>query len=61
MWLINSSMPFFLFKKTEVKELKRRVRDVVQPDRELGHVDRKKDSLAVIEREKNEEGRCLDC
>jgi hypothetical protein len=24
----------------EVKELKRRVRDVIQPDRDLGHVDR---------------------
>ncbi|KAI9735308.1 MAG: hypothetical protein M1818_006502 [Claussenomyces sp. TS43310] len=30
----------------ETKELKRRVRDVIEPDRDLGHVDRKHKSLA---------------
>lgn len=35
--LIRSVRPI---NKTEVKELKRRVRDIIQPGRGLGHVDR---------------------
>ncbi|KAG9257315.1 Rdx family-domain-containing protein [Emericellopsis atlantica] len=57
----------------ETKELKRRVRDVIEPDRNLGHVDRdygKKDEQAVNEEKdtRNEtaepqgnEQKCEDC
>ena len=58
----------------ETKELKRRVRDVIEPDRNLGHVDRdygkKKDEQAVQEGKdtnnetagpQGNEQKCEDC
>jgi predicted Rdx family selenoprotein len=52
----------------ETKELKRRVRDVIEPDRDLGHVDKdyskkdegKKDD-AVEERTVEADKKCEDC
>jgi predicted Rdx family selenoprotein len=34
-----------LILSAETKELKRRVRDIIDPNRDLGHVDGKKDML----------------
>ncbi|KAJ4268679.1 hypothetical protein NW762_002746 [Fusarium torreyae] len=54
----------------ETKELKRRVRDVIEPDRDLGHVDRdhgkKREEAKKQEEEKKEpaetgEKKCEDC
>ncbi|KAK4455787.1 Rdx family-domain-containing protein [Podospora aff. communis PSN243] len=51
----------------ETKELKRRVRDVIEPERNLGHVDRDygvKGGKAVAGHSKKEcsvEGECKDC
>lgn len=49
----------------ETKELKRRVRDVVEPGRDLGHVDRnhgEKGEEKVEEKVKKvEEKKCEDC
>ncbi|CAF3444476.1 hypothetical protein SNK03_008588 [Fusarium graminearum] len=49
----------------ETKELKRRVRDVIEPERDLGHVDKdygkKKDGAVEEKTDKTEEKKCEDC
>ncbi|GKT99499.1 selenoprotein w [Fusarium langsethiae] len=54
----------------ETKELKRRVRDVIEPDRDLGHVDKdygkkkdegKKDDAVEEQAVQAEEKKCEDC
>lgn len=42
-----------VFVAVETKELKRRVRDFIQPGRDLGHVDRKKDGDGLVKQEKS--------
>lgn len=37
----------------ETKELKRRVRDCIQPGRDLGHVDRTKDGEGLVRQEES--------
>jgi predicted Rdx family selenoprotein len=54
----------------ETKELKRRVRDVIEPNRDLGHVDKdygkkkdegKKEDAVEEKRTDTEEKKCEDC
>ncbi|KAM0301132.1 hypothetical protein ACHAPM_005350 [Fusarium culmorum] len=49
----------------ETKELKRRVRDVIEPERDLGHVDKdygkEKDGAVEEKTDKTEEKKCEDC
>jgi hypothetical protein len=43
--LVRMVLIYALFYSIETKELKKRVRDLIQPDRDLGHVDGKKSSV----------------